>query len=193
MFCSFRDCLWVCANGTDDDLHEHLREAHAEDLQPIAVQMLRSEAADAILSAYNAAVSEVCRKQAPVAGSSIDRTALKSFTDGCKEDNIEALVCFSCACVHTRLSDLSGDRGAIRWCRPLRRVDGGLRFLDRPLDEVVGLLSLDLFLERYDTIAGDSGRRLTDSESFDQWSVALIDEGVDKLLCCPEDSRDLII
>ena len=186
-FCSFQDCSWVDTYGNENALQEHLHEAHAVDLEPIAARMLRGEAPDALLSAYNAAVSEVCRKQAPVAGCSIDRTALQAFAESCQGNHVEAIVCFSCACIHTRVSDLPSNKSLIQWRKPLRQVDGQFRFLGRAVEEVASLLSLDSFLERYDLIAVDPERRLTDSESFDKWCVTLRGASRRKLLCCPED------
>ena len=185
-FCAFRGCQWNDPMGDDHSLQSHLLEVHASDLQPVAFSMLRGDAPDAIFSAYTAAVAEVCRLQAPVAGSSIDRTALCAFTECLQGDGVEALVCFSCACIHTRVACLSGEQNGIEWRRPLTSFEGKTSFLGRPVSVVEELLGLDVFLERYDLIASGSDARISDSESFHCWTMELVGGSGRKLLCCPE-------
>ena len=79
-------CCWAEQNGTEDDLHQHLRQAHAEELQAVSQHMLRGRAEDAGLSVYLAAIAERCRSSAPIAGASLDRVALKSMADAMAED-----------------------------------------------------------------------------------------------------------
>eukprot|EP00971_Amphidinium_carterae_P127135 2518943-Amphidinium_carterae.1 len=57
------------------------------------------------LSIYNEVVSAKCRCGAPVAGASLDRTALRQFGEVTAGDDVEALVCCICACVHTRVAN----------------------------------------------------------------------------------------
>ncbi|CAE7459445.1 pfh1, partial [Symbiodinium microadriaticum] len=104
----------------------------------------------------------------------------------------EALICFSCACIHTRVAETE-DAGNIKWHRPLQRAAGATSatFLGRPLSEIANILGLDSFLEKYDRLEGDL--KLTTFEDFAHWRVRLPsnDGGEDGhlLLCCPEDHR----
>ena len=52
----------------------------------------------------------------------------------------------------------------------------------------VDLLDFNAFLERYDQL-NVAGKRLTDHETFDDWTLAVKVERCDepaKILCCPE-------
>lgn len=66
----------------------------------------------AMLSVYNEAIAQICRADAPVAGCSLDRTALKAFASAMADDKVESLVCFSCACVFPRVAEV-GEKGKI--------------------------------------------------------------------------------
>ena len=90
------------ADGLEADLARHLETEHADDLEPVAARLLRPCCPDALLSVYNAAVAQRCRADAPLAGCSLDRTALRSFAKATAKDSVEALICFCCACVYTR-------------------------------------------------------------------------------------------
>ena len=106
-FCAFAGCSWCSMHGSEDALQAHLEAEHASDLGPIAAHMVRGNAPDAFLSIYNEGIAIRCRDQAPLAGCSIDRKALHTFVDACSKDNVEALVCFSCACIYTRVKELA--------------------------------------------------------------------------------------
>ena len=95
-----------------NDLHKHLIEKHATDLQPLA-ELLPVQDDYQLLSVYNAAISVKCRAQAPIAGSSLDRIALEKFAAATAKDNVESLVCFCCACTYTRVGD-NESKGEIR-------------------------------------------------------------------------------
>ena len=101
-FCAFDGCGWEAADGLEADLARHLETEHADDLEPVAARLLRPCCPDALLSVYNAAVAQRCRADAPLAGCSLDRTALRSFAKATAKDSVEALICFCCACVYTR-------------------------------------------------------------------------------------------
>ena len=193
VFCCFNGCDWQDAHGDEDALAMHLMDVHSEDLQPIASCMLRGNAPDACLSIYKAAISCKCRKQAPVAGCSIDRGALKAYSEAMKGENVESLICFSCARRFTYVAELVKEgKGDINWDQPVQFKNSKLSFLGKPAEKIAGLLSLDTFLERYDQISS-RGTRLSDTESFEHWSLSLQDlPGHGRLLCCPEDRTDQI-
>ena len=178
-------------HGSEDALRAHLEAEHASDLGPIAAHMVRGNAPDAFLSIYNEGIASRCRDQAPLAGCSIDRKALHTFVDACSKDNVEALVCFSCACIYTRVKELAiKEKSDIEWVQPLQRDpdSGDLHFLGRPVDDMVELLSLGTYLGRYDQLS-PRGHRLTQHETFDDWSLRVPSATGHpcKILCCPED------
>ena len=189
-FCAFEGCPWTRPDGAEEDLQRHLLKEHREHLEPLVHQLnhVQPNVKDAFRSVYNEAVAVKCRGQAPLAGCSLDRTALRSFAKATAGDNVEALICFSCACIHTRVAETE-EQGPIKWCRPLRsREAGGHTFLERPLPEILDRVGLDAFLQKYDQLQGDL--KLTAFEDFSQWRVQVpLGETGAFLLCCPEDHR----
>jgi len=179
-------------DGNESQLHAHLRAEHAADLAPIAACMLRGNVKDAFLSIYNEAIATKCRSQAPIAGCSLDRKALKSFAEACKGEKVGSLVCFVCACTYTYVEEVAAEgKCDIEWARPWKpRMEGqDLLFLDRPIDETGDILSLETFLDRYDKLT-DAGHRLQDKETFGDWSLMWPSNSSPagrKILCCPED------
>ena len=191
-FCAFKGCTWACMEGTEEDLDEHIRREHHAELQPIADQMLRGDAPDALLSIYNQAVAVVCRSSAPLAGCSIDRSALGSFAEACSGDNVESLVCFSCACIHTRVKGLAGahknDIERVEVLKADPKTKENLCF-QQPVENIVDLLGLNNFLQDYDQLS--EGRNITDHENFEHWTLSLPGPNgpSQKILCCPEDDK----
>ena len=174
-------------------MEEHLEEQHAEELEPIRERQLRGDGPNALLSIYNQAVSCKCRQQAPIAGPSLDRTALRSYTNAMAKDRVQALACFSCGGLHPYVEEVA-DKGEIQWHRPLQRAgpDDGLTFLGQPLDKIKELLGLQAYLAKYNVVSeanaeGAPDIRLTDHESFEDWTVKLPGLADSALLCCPED------
>ena len=184
-FCAFRGCMWTCCNGTEEDLQQHLADQHAAELQPLA-ELLPVRDDSQLLSVYNAAISVKCRAQAPIAGSSLDRIALDKFAAATAKDNVESLVCFSCACTYTRVAD-NESKGAIRWHRPARPANGS--FLGRPVHVMRKLLGMEEFMAKYNELEG--GSSLSDFEDFSGWQLSVTDAGGNsvRLLGCPEDHR----
>ena len=187
VFCAFEGCMWERRFGSEDMLHEHLQEEHLPDLERLCSLMPRKDTQGvAISSIYNQAIAVKCRNQAPLAGPSLDRTALQSFAEALKHDNVEALVCWSCGGVHPFVEEVA-DKGDIKWYQPLGTNDftGELVFLGQPLKVVEGLLGLRQYLSRYNIV--EPGQvALTDNETFEDWRAKLpeLEDGI--LLCCPE-------
>ena len=188
VFCAFEGCQWAEQFGTEERLKQHLEAEHKTELETITPHMLRGTAADAMYSAYNQAIAERCRCQAPIAGASLDRTALYSLADATKGNSVEALICWCCGCIHPRVEEVE-DKGPIKWYQPLQRSEstGELQFLDQPLQSIQELLGLAVYLNKYNSVEPNQQVKLTDHESFEDWRVTLpeLDDGV--LLCCPED------
>ena len=187
VFCAFEGCTWEHDFGTEEQLEEHLRDHHAVDLEPIRRHMLRRDAPDAFRSIYCQAIAAKCRSQAPIAGSSLDRTALHSFTEATAGNNVEALICCSCGGIYPYVAEVA-EKGEINWYQPLQRSDstGELLFLGQPLAVIADLLGLELYLSRYNLV--DPARTaLTAHETFQDWRLRLPDLESGDLLCCPED------
>eukprot|EP00975_Prorocentrum_lima_P040173 8439179-Prorocentrum_lima.AAC.1 len=53
-----------------------------------------------IFGVYNAAIGVRCRAGAPLAGASLDRTALRRFARAQEGSSVRSLVCAVCACVY---------------------------------------------------------------------------------------------
>ena len=178
--------MWEESFGTEKQLEEHLREKHADALEPICRHMLRRDAPDALYSVYCQAVAVKCRSQAPIAGSSLDRTALHSFTEAIAGGKVEALMCFSCGGIHPYVEEVAA-KGDINWYQPLQRSDstGELLFLGQPVGKVQELLGLQPYLAKYN-IVEPLHAELTSNETFEDWLLKLpgLEDG--KLLCCPE-------
>ena len=193
-FCAFKGCSWQLACGCEADLGRHLLE-HEGDLEPIRSHLARPNDPAAYLSIYNRAVSEKCRKGAPLAGPSLDRTALLKFNEAIAEDRAQALCCFSCGGVHPYVAEVA-EQGDIQWCQPLLRssLDGPWTFMGQTLQKAVELIGLQSYLARYDIVGdqvgapgSDARPRLTDHEDFRDWSARLPEVADGELLCCPED------
>ena len=187
VFCAFEGCTWEHDFGNEEHLEDHLRDQHAVDLEPIRQHMLRRDAPDALRSVYCQAIAAKCRKQAPIAGSSLDRTALHSFAEATAGNNVEALICCSCGGIYPYVAEVA-EKGEINWYQPLQRSDstGELLFLGQPLTVIADLLSLELYLSRYNLL--DPARvALTAHETFQDWRLKLPDLESGNLLCCPED------
>ena len=187
-FCAFKGCTWEERHGTDKELDLHLHEEHKEELQSIAEHLIRKDAPDAICSIYKEAVAVRCRCQAPVAGASLDRTALQAFGDATAKDCVEALVCFCCGGIHPYVEEVA-DKGNIQWYQPVHRAedDGRMLFLGRAVKEIEGLLGLQTYLRRYNAVGEGATVKLTDHETFEDWTLKLPELEDGALLCCPED------
>ena len=181
-FCAFEHCTWSSARGTESDLHQHVQKEHAKELQLVARHMPKPLPQDALESIYKEAVARRCRQDAPVAGCSRDRTALRSFAEATSKDNVESLVCFSCACIYVRVADAER-KGRIRW-RSLLNPRNGEEHHEATVN-LHQLLSRDKYFRRYDDLGG--GVKLSEANDFEQWSAEI--PGLGKLLCCPEDLR----
>ena len=178
VFCAFRDCSWSSPEGTEAELHAHVVSAHAPELQDVAQHLPKPTPADALTSVYNEAIALRCREDAPVAGCSRDRSALRSFAAATSQDNVESLICFSCACIHPRVASAASST-RIHWCRLIDDSHGDRA---KRLHEI---FSIDTYLRRYNDLAG--GVKLSDVADFKDWLVTL--PGYGDLLCCPEDHR----
>ena len=155
--------------------------------------MLRGSAPDAPYSIYCQAIAEKCRGQAPMAGASLDRRALNSFAEAVGGGKVEALICWSCGCIHPYVEEVA-DKGSIRWHTPLERHEATeeLLFLRQPLKAIERLLGLQLYLSRYNVVEPKQVE-LTAHETFEDWHMKLPELPDGLLLCCPEDRCQKLI
>ncbi|CAJ1385582.1 unnamed protein product [Effrenium voratum] len=191
-FCAFVDCDWAVAEGTEADLQLHLAEAHSCDLMAGARLLLRPGDPSQLMSIYNEALARRCRQGAPLAGCSLDRTALRSFAAAVEGDKVEALICVSCACIYSRVAELE-EQNEIQWRRILSRCggeeEGEWRLFGQPAPRVVEILGLNAFLDKYDKLHSERAARMSTNESFENWKLKLPGPGGAEILCCPEDRR----
>lgn len=90
-----------------------------------------------------------------------------------------------CGGVYPYVAEIA-DKGDIQWYKPLQRESPGeeLKFFDLPFARVQDLIGLEAYLDKYDLINDRTGSKLSDHESFEDWTLKLGDKA---LLCCPED------
>ncbi|CAJ1354797.1 unnamed protein product, partial [Effrenium voratum] len=161
-FCAFVDCDWAVAEGTEADLQLHLAEAHSCDLMAGARLLLRPGDPSQLMSIYNEALARRCRQGAPLAGCSLDRTALRSFAAAVEGDKVEALICASCACIYSRVAELE-EQNEIQWRRILSRCggeeEGEWRLFGQPAPRVVEMLGLNAFLDKYDNCPAPAAQK----------------------------------
>ena len=96
------------------ELVEHVREAHFEAISPVLAllpQVYTEEERTA--AAYNEAIAVKVRDGAPLASYSIDRRCLRKAAEATGDTNIQALICFMCACVFPYREDEAAP--AVRW------------------------------------------------------------------------------
>ena len=176
VFCAFQGCTWSSPVGTEADLEEHVRKVHGVALTWAAQHMPKPIPPDALIRVYNEAVALRCREDAPVAGSSRDRSALRSFAEATSKDNVESLICFSCGCIHPRVADTEKNP-RIQWCKLIAE--------SKTTKKLHELLSFETYLKHYDVLAGDV--KLSEVEDFEDWTLTI--PGLGRILCCPEDHR----
>ncbi|CAE7651955.1 anks1b, partial [Symbiodinium microadriaticum] len=65
VFCAFDGCTWALPTGTEEELHEHVKNTHKAELGMAAQHLPSPKPADALTSVYNEAVALRCREAAP--------------------------------------------------------------------------------------------------------------------------------
>ena len=132
-------------------------------------------------AAYSEAIAVKIRQGAPLAAYSIDRRCLYNYAMACRDDQVEAPICFFCACVYPRLA--SRRRNDIRWLTPF---DGRNKLCDLSRDEVVGMFSKGRFLERYGKCDGGVPDLTQHPEEFlDRETEIPFKDGAVRIICCP--------
>ena len=189
VFCAFVGCTWEKMRGTEADLLQHLKEEHFDELIHAAkVLPIKVEEDVAILSVYNEAIADILRTQAPLAGPSLDRKALRSFSEASKGDNVEALVCFCCGCIHTCVAE-EEDKNKIQWVFPVEHTKTGETTLfGMPVNTAKNLVGMDTFKKKYGKVDGYAN--ITDTDELHEWRAFVYDtseEDFVEFMCCPED------
>ena len=138
---------------------------------------------------YNEAIGIKIREGAPLASYSIDRRCLRKAADVTAGENLQALICFSCACIHPyRQHEDEPPNGSwrnIRWQRPMEILG---TFFRSGYEFTKNNFGLDSYLERYGKdpqgYVDLSGHR----DEFDDWLIDVpFAQGVVEIVCCPED------
>ncbi len=65
------------------------------------------------LSVYNEAIAEKLRQGAPLASYSIDRRCLRNYSEATSNNNIQAPICFLCACIYPYVSTQQNQRNEL--------------------------------------------------------------------------------
>jgi hypothetical protein len=181
--CAFRGCAWE--GKVDEELYQHIGTEHRGALYEAVQELPRCyEEKERLLSVYNEAIAEKIRQGAPLASYSIDRRCLRNYSEATSNNNIQAPICFLCACIYPYVS--TQKINAISWKMPCERK--GMFFMFTPA-EAKEHFSLDSYLRRY----GGGPRRLPDltrhMHEFEDWYIDVPFENEDavRILCCPED------
>jgi hypothetical protein len=215
LHCAFRACLWTATVPDDDHwgmerrLEEHIRSEHGDQQMSEVlahIKQLREKERvqtpeDPLLRAvayYTAAICEREREHVPLLGPSIDRRSLSLVCKLARSENLQALICFGCAQLHTWVRCWQGTKktqfqshGNIR----MKSVQGSLLSLENKNPELfMRAFSVEGFKARYarDDAPGGNPFANDDVLSSDcwEWRRRLLlpskDQHVD-ILCCPED------
>ena len=194
--CSFASCNWT--GDTDEELLTHLKAEHLSVMQHVLEAKTDQATMDEqTWAVYNNAIEKVCQQAAPTASYSIDRRALRSYSTATSGHNIQELICFCCARRFPYTTSW-GAKQFIKWvcASPLASAakvaneTPFVEFLGLPYDKAHSILGLQTYLDRYGA-CGDGSPDLTQQlHEFDDWTVGVpFENGVLRLLCCPEDRR----
>ena len=190
--CAFRGCTWhlqwpepdkgrVFERTRERQLVEHVRTAHLEAIRPVLAllpQVYTEEERTA--AAYNEAIAVRVRGGAPLASYSIDRRCLRKAAEAPGGTNIQALICFMCACVFPYREEEAAP--AVRW------YHGERLFAKYGPKNTERWFGLSTYLEKYGTDPSgyyDLRRHMVEFE--DWWMDVPFDFEKVRVLCCPED------
>ena len=155
--CAFKSCPWelswdATANagterGREKKLVEHILETHYASIHPVAQNLPHCfSLSDRVAAAYNEAIGHKVRSGAPLASYAIDRRSLRKASEAMSGDNVEALICFFCACIYPHRAGAINQR--IEWRKP-RRADSPELFFRYGVDYAESHLSIDAYLKNY--------------------------------------------
>ena len=146
---------------------------------------------------YNEAVAEVIRQGAPLSTYSIDRRCLRNFSEFLADENVNALICFSCARRFPYLSSRSVND--IEWVRLTSSVTTTgqqpeqveHRFCGMTASQTESIFGLQTYIGRYGKCPGEGMPDLSSNmHEFEDWQLNVPLNGrVVEILCCPEDQR----
>ena len=186
--CAFKGCKWHLhwdENTFDRDresaLVEHLVSAHAAALQPVCalLPMVYTEPTRAS-AAYSEAIAVKVREGAPLASYSIDRRCLRKYAEATEGDNIQALICFMCACVHPYRA--REHFPPVSWCKA-KDIFG--LYGEEDTERMFGL---NTYLANYGADPAGYYDLRRHMAEFDDWYLDVpFGAKQIRVMCCPED------
>ena len=108
------------------------------------------------------------REGAPLASYAIDRRCLRKGTEAASGNNVEALICFFCACIYPYMGGTT--HLPIRWHRAFGS-DGGNQLFNHSCKDAYAIFGFETFLGNYARDPEghfDLHRRI---QEFDDWYV----------------------
>ena len=189
--CAFIDCTYGC--DSDRDLLSHIHDAHFKSLQPVVDLLpLPDQNApvvdeNAILSAYNEAISYKCRQGAPYASCSIDRRCLYNYASAISGSNIQSLICLCCARRFLHISTRASNPISWETLLSKSRDTSDVLFLGLNAEETHEIFSMYAYLIRYGKCTGGPNLRDHPNEFID-WALTIpFSNESSMVLCCPDD------
>ena len=113
--CAFRGCGW--SGSEEEERMAHLQRTHTDAIGLVAGLLPECYSREErFAAAYSEAIATIVREGDPTALYSTDRRCLFNYATACREDQVEAPICFFCACVYPRLAKRRSNQ--IRWVQP---------------------------------------------------------------------------
>ena len=162
----------------------HLQRTHTETIGLVAGILPECYSREErFAAAYSEAIATIVRKGALTALYSIYRRCLFNYATSCREDQVEAPICFFCACVYPRLAKRRSNE--IRWVQPF---DGHSKLCSFGREQAEEIFSIDKFLERYGRCDKGVPDLTLHPDEFDDWVAEVpFAGGAVRIICCPED------
>ena len=104
--CAFVDCTWV--SDSVEKLYAHVEESHGNLISPVLQLMPNTKHLETnIAGAYCEALATKIRLVAPVSSYSIHRKCIYDYATAFRGENLQAPICFLCACTYTYHAHIS--------------------------------------------------------------------------------------
>ena len=188
--CAFAGCNWhlewdeaTFERDREKALVEHVRSAHFEAVRPVCGLLPQVYSEDfRVSAAYSQAIATKVRDGAPLASYSIDRRCLRKHAEATEGENIQALICFMCACTYPYR-----DREhfpPVSWCKPMEV------FSLYGAEDTERFFGLKTYLDNYGADPSgfyDLRRHMVE---FEDWLLDVpFGSNLVRVMCCPEDRK----